>query len=121
VEHVASQVTNEVEEWMLVLNLQKCGIIQFRLDISSFVSAPRPSFFCWAQLGGFSRQRVPCAPDELHHQGRVKDKVCGGGRLQQGGSEMSHTNGTNSLHFLPFLKASVIFTLKIALGSYLRE
>lgn len=64
---------------------------------------------------------LPAAPDVLHHQGRVKDNVCVGGKLQQGDSEMSHTNGTNSLNFLLFLKASVIFSLRIALGSYLCE
>lgn len=60
-------------------------------------------------------------PGVLHHQGRVKDNVCVGGKLQQGGSEMSHTSGTNSCDFLLFLKASAVFTLSIALGSFVHE
>lgn len=32
----------------------------------------------------------------LHRQGRLKDNVCVGGKLQQGDSEMTHTNSTNS-------------------------
>lgn len=118
---VVPQVTNEVEEWMLVLNFQKHRIIQFRLNICSCILTSHPLFLCWAELELFSTQWVPYALDVLHYQGRVKNNVCVGGNLHQGDSEMSHINGTNSLKFWLYSNASVIFTLKIPLGSYLRE
>lgn len=66
----------------------------------------------------FSRQGVLQVPDVLH-QGSVKDSVWG--KLQQGGSQMTHTSGTNSCCFLLFLKASAVFTLSITLGSFVHE
>lgn len=50
---------------------------------------------------------------------KVEDNQCVGAQLQWGESEMSHANGSSSpkYYFLLFLKASVMFTLRIALAS----
>lgn len=59
--------------------------------------------FLWAELEG---QWVPLTPDVLQHQGWVKDFL---------------PMALIKYSFLQFLEASVIITLKIALGSYLHE